>query len=102
MSEDIIQVQSENEEEEISIITEEGESIISLNGETIMVNTSTYIHEQGIASDTWVINHKLGKFPSVTVVDSAGMVFDTSVQYNDENTCTVYINGATKGKAYLN
>lgn len=64
--------------------------------------SGTYIHEQGIASDIWVINHNLDKRPSVTVVDTADTVFMAEVVYNDNNTCTVYINGATKGKAYLN
>lgn len=67
-----------------------------------VVTSTTYIHEQGIASDTWIIEHNLGKHPSVTVVDTAGTVFVAQVEYNDENNCTVYINGATKGKAYLN
>ncbi len=64
--------------------------------------TDTFVFEQGIASDTWVIEHNLGKHPSVTVVDTAGTVFTASVEYNSDNVCTVYINGATKGKAYLN
>ena len=67
-----------------------------------VVTSTTYIHEQGIASDTWVIEHNLDKHPSVTVVDTAGTVFTAQVEYNSNNKCTVYINGATKGKAYLN
>lgn len=70
--------------------------------EAITEATATYIHEQGISSDVWVINHNLNKFPSVTVVDTAETAFTAQVEYNNENTCTVYINGATKGKAYLN
>lgn len=62
----------------------------------------TYVHEQGIASDTWEIQHNLNKYPSVTLVDSANTQFEAQVIYNDKNNCTVYMNGATKGKAYLN
>ena len=62
----------------------------------------TYVHEQGIASDTWEIQHNLNKYPSVTLVDSANTQFEAQVVYNDKNNCTVYMNGATKGKAYLN
>ena len=68
----------------------------------VIISDKTYTHEQGISSDTWVIEHNLGKHPSVTVVDTAGTVFTASVEYNSDNVCTVYINGATKGKAYLN
>lgn len=82
----------------------EGEGVIDAvtTGNLVTITAKTYIHEQGISSDTWEINHNLNKYPSVTVVDTAGTVFTAQVEYNDENTCTVYINGATKGKAYLN
>ena len=58
--------------------------------------------EQGIASDTWVIEHNLGKFPSIFVVDSAGNVVEGAERYIDENTIEIRFNGAFKGKAYLN
>src|SRR5262245_6033901 len=31
-----------------------------------------YRHVQSIATDTWVINHGLNKYPGVSVVDTAG------------------------------
>jgi hypothetical protein len=37
-------------------------------------NTRRHVHNQGTASDTWVINHTLGGYPSVTVVDTASTV----------------------------
>lgn len=70
--------------------------------EELINATATYIHEQGVASETWEINHNLNKYPSVALVDSAGTQFQARVEYIDENTCIVYMNGATKGKAYLN
>lgn len=82
----------------------QGEGLINVtktNGVAVVTST-TYIHEQGVASDTWEINHNLNKYPSVTVIDTAGTIFSAQVEYNDENTCTVYINGATKGKAFIN
>ena len=69
---------------------------------TIVVSGKTYVHEQGVSSDTWIIAHNLNKYPSVTLVDSAGTQFQGRVEYTDENNCIVYMNGATKGKAYLN
>lgn len=62
----------------------------------------TFVFEQGVASDTWVIEHNLNKHPSVTFVDSAGTEFDAEVQHNSNNICTAYMNGATTGKAFLN
>lgn len=62
----------------------------------------TYTFEQAVASDTWIIKHNLGRNPSVVVVDSAGTVFYPAVHYDNENQCTISMNGATTGKAYLN
>lgn len=63
---------------------------------------TTYVHEQGIASDTWIINHNLNKKPSITIVDSADNVVEGAEKYIDNNTIEIYFNGAFKGKAYLN
>ena len=62
-----------------------------------------YVHEQGIASDTWVINHNLNKKPSITVVDTADeiQVPDTII-YNNKDTITVTFLSEFAGKAYLN
>ena len=62
----------------------------------------TYIHNQGTASNTWVVNHNLEKFPSITVVDSANRVVIGDVIYNSENQLTVTFNGSFSGKAYAN
>lgn len=64
--------------------------------------SSTFVHVQGNASASWVIEHNLEKYPSVTVVTSAGTVVVGDVTYNNENVVTVTFNGAFKGKAYLN
>ena len=64
--------------------------------------TKTLEFEQGQASDTWVIEHNLNKYPTVITVDSAGNEFKAEVTYDSLNQVTISINGATKGKAYLN
>lgn len=61
-----------------------------------------YVHEQGTASDTWLIQHNLDRNPSVTVVDTADTVVTGCVTYIDKNTILISFNGAFKGKAYLN
>tara|TARA_B100000902_G_C27179490_1_gene848177 strand:- start:163 stop:417 length:255 start_codon:yes stop_codon:yes gene_type:complete len=72
-----------------------------------ILGSITYVHVQSSSSDTWVITHDLGRFPSVTVIDSGGNVLTAAVTYNSENqlTITFLSNGsalATTGKAYLN
>ena len=71
-------------------------------GPRATINTTTYVFEQGIASDVWVINHNLNKRPSIILIDSAGTVFQAKIEYNSNNQVTIYLNGATTGKAYLN
>lgn len=68
----------------------------------ISILANGYIHEQGIASDEWVIEHNLGKFPSVSVVDSAESEIIAEIEYVNNNIVKVILKGASKGKAYLN
>lgn len=70
--------------------------------EQALQRADTYIFEQGIASDEWIIEHNLDKYPSVTVVDSADNTVIGYVTYDNENTITIKFNAAFKGKAYLN
>lgn len=62
----------------------------------------TYIHNQSTASAEWTISHNLNKYPSVTVVDSAGSVVVGDVDYLDSNNVQVSFSGEFSGKAYLN
>lgn len=75
---------------------------VTRNGQSVTLATKTFIFEQGIASDVWTIEHNLNKYPSITLVDSSGRQFVAEVEYNNFNLCTVHLNGATTGKAYLN
>ena len=70
--------------------------------EKIKTITSTYIYEQGVAASVWEINHNMGKFPSVTVVDSAGSQVIGAVEYKDINNLEITFNSSFSGKAYLN
>ena len=63
---------------------------------------STYSFEQGVAADTWYVTHNLDKYPSVTVVDSAGTTIDCTITYINSNECELKFNAAFKGTAYLN
>lgn len=63
---------------------------------------TTYIHEQGVSSAVWTVQHNLNKYPSVTVVDSSGNELITEIEYVDTNTVQITMNGASKGRAYLN
>ncbi len=79
--------------------------VTSVNGKTgdiIIQEDKTYVHNQLEASDTWVINHNLNKFPNVTIVDSENNMVMGEVQYNSENQITISFIGSFLGKAFLN
>ena len=61
-----------------------------------------FIYTQNTPSATWNITHDLGKFPSVSVVDSADTQVYGDVVYINDNSLTVTFIGAFSGKAYLN
>jgi hypothetical protein len=62
----------------------------------------SYNHDQAVASNTWVINHNLNKYPSVTITDSANDEVEGEVRYNGLNSLTVRFSAPFSGKAYLN
>lgn len=62
----------------------------------------SYTHTQNEAAATWYVDHQMGKYPSVTVVDSAGTMVFGDVTYNNENQVTITFTAAFSGKAYLN
>ncbi len=63
---------------------------------------ASYVHAQSVPASGWVINHGLGRYPSVTVVDSAGSTVVGNVEYVSANQVVVHFNGAFGGSAYLN
>lgn len=64
--------------------------------------TDRYIHDQGLSSNTWEINHNLDRYPSVTIVDSTKRVVEGSVIYVDTNNIIITFNAGFSGKAILN
>jgi hypothetical protein len=65
-------------------------------------NDKNFIFTQASPSNTWNVNHALNKFPSVTVVDSAGTQVIGDVQHIDNNNLTVTFVNQFSGKAYIN
>lgn len=57
---------------------------------------------QSSAATTWNITHNLGKFPSVSIVDSGNTIVYGDIDYTSENALTITFSAAFGGKAYLN
>lgn len=107
---EIINTRIDNEverlEEEISqsVITVEGSALIdvSKDEQTVTISSKTFVFEQGIASDTWVINHNLNKKPSIILTTSSGEVFEAARDYISANQVIIRLEAADTGYAYLN
>lgn len=66
------------------------------------LKSDSFIHSQMVSASEWVITHNLGKYPSVTIVDSANTTVVGEVEYITTNELKVSFNAAFSGKAYLN
>lgn len=61
-----------------------------------------YVHNQISASQVWLIQHNLGKMPSVSISDSAGTIVYGEIKYLDLNNIEVRFSSGFSGKAILN
>lgn len=61
----------------------------------------SYVHQQMIPASQWIINHNLGFYPSVTVIDSANNVVIGDVNYTSINQIILTFRGSFSGIAYL-
>lgn len=59
-----------------------------------------YHHVQADASKEWRIEHRLGKYPNVRIVDSNKMLCYGDVKYINDSVLTITFGAAEKGDAY--
>ena len=62
----------------------------------------TFIFNQNAVATVWNIQHNLGKFPSITVIDTGDTVVAGEYTYIDNNNVQLNFSAAFAGKAYLN
>ena len=62
----------------------------------------TFEFTQAVPSATWTIQHGLGKFPSVSVVNNNNILMYGNITYIDNNNLTINFSAGFSGKAYLN
>ena len=62
----------------------------------------TYPFEQTVPSDVWFIEHNLGRYPSLTILDEDGGLIDGVPVYNSNMQLTVLFSTPVAGVAYLN
>lgn len=87
-----------------SSIVEDSERVFLTSSEKskLLSFRDSYIHNQMISSAEWIVNHDLGKFPSVTIKDSADSLVIGEINYVDDNSIILTFSAEFSGKAYLN
>lgn len=85
----------------VEIVTESSPLYVSATSNYV-VNDINLTYTQSSASNTWVVNHNLNKYCSVTVVDDNNDVVIGEVHYDSVNQITLTLTAAFSGKAYFN
>lgn len=81
---------------------EEEYTYVNLASDTSNGGVETFVFTQQASSSVWSITHLLNKYPSVTVVDSAGSVVIGEITYLNLSTISITFTSEFSGKAYLN
>ena len=58
-----------------------------------------YRHDQLVAETTWTIDHGLGRYPAITVLDSGGREVECAVEHTDQDQAVLTLAYATSGIA---
>jgi hypothetical protein len=70
---------------------------------SIWINKDTeYVHTQGSASTSWVVNHNLGFYPSVEILSVGFQEIEGTVTHNTINQTTISFETAIAGSARFN
>jgi hypothetical protein len=67
------------------------------------VNHVRYVHTQTVVSNDWTINHNLGFFPNVTILDndSPPRIIEADIRYLNTSSVRIIMNTSMSGTAYL-
>lgn len=84
-----------NAENEINELVEKTKSLTE-------IVDKNYTHDQIQASTSWMVQHNLNKYPSVSVVDSGKNEVVGDINYIDKNNLVINFSHAFSGKAFLN
>lgn len=63
---------------------------------------ANFVFEQSIPSRSWLINHNLGKYPSIMIIDSSGNHVVGDSKYISKSQIILEFSSEFSGKVYLN
>lgn len=78
------------------------QGIQGIPGPSASASGESYIHVQNTPADIWSILHNLGRYPSVTVIDTANNTVEGSITYIDANNINIAFSSGFSGKVFLN
>lgn len=79
-----------------------GEIQAAVNALEAQPPDKNYLFTQPTPAATWTIDHNLGKYPCVTVIDSSGAEVEGEVIHASTSSLTLSFSGAFSGSATLN
>ena len=100
VEEDFIAIKNVGDQK-VELVTETSPLYAYLTDQHIRYDAN-FVHTQSSSSSTWVINHNLGKYCSVIVVDDNDDVIIGEIHYNSVNQVTLTFTASFTGKAYIN
>jgi hypothetical protein len=74
------------------------EQIVGIQG----AGDAHFVYDQETPSAEWTIQHDLGKNPAVTIVDTGGNEWFTSVEHISPDSLVIRFSAPFSGRAYLN
>ena len=84
----------------VTVVSEQGPpGAPGEKGEAGAPGGSTYVHNQLAPEAVWVIQHNMGRYCSVTVLDSAGSTVVGDVRFDSVNQVTITFSAAFAGVA---
>jgi hypothetical protein len=76
--------------------------VMSVDMDAFSIPTANYLHSQLVPSTKWVINHNLSRYPSVTVIDSAGNEIHGNVKHISMQSVQIEFAYSFAGRASCN
>jgi hypothetical protein len=84
------------------ISTNQKGNVCSVSTTDITTHTANYLHTQMTPSSKWTIQHNLGRYPSVTVLDSSGNEVHGNVKHISPYVVQIEFAYPFGGKASMN
>lgn len=75
------------------------QSATDLRSATVNEADAAFVHTQSVPSTAWLVEHNLGRYPVVTVLDQYNNLIPATVNYASANTLLLTFKQLRKGKA---